>query len=87
MALPPIDLNGDLEAEDELEPSEPTEGSEDDMDEDSAEGEASDLDPMFAADVQEAFPDLDDKQLAALQRAVLGLIAGGGLPPAGGAGF
>lgn len=33
-----------------------------------------DLDPQFAADISEAFPDLDDSQLAALQRAVLGLL-------------
>jgi hypothetical protein len=35
---------------------------------------AEDLDPMFAADVSEAFPDLDDTQLAALQRAIMGLL-------------
>lgn len=32
------------------------------------------LDPQFAADVAEAFPDLDDAQLTALQRAVMGLM-------------
>lgn len=32
------------------------------------------LDPQFAADAAEAFPDLDDAQLTALQRAVMGLI-------------
>ena len=32
------------------------------------------LDPQFAADAAEAFPDLDDAQLTALQRAVQGLI-------------
>lgn len=35
---------------------------------------AGELDPMFAADVAEAFPDLDDAQITALQRAVMGLI-------------
>lgn len=80
MALPPIDLNEDLEADDELEPA----GEEDedaDM-EDEAPDAAADVDPMFAADIAEAFPDLDDTQIAALQRAVLGLIQGGGAPPA-----
>jgi hypothetical protein len=43
------------------------------------------IDPMFAADVSEAFPDLDDAQVAALQRAILGLT-GGGAPPGGGMG-
>jgi hypothetical protein len=33
-----------------------------------------DLDPQFAADVSEALPDLSDEQIAALQRAVLGLL-------------
>lgn len=32
------------------------------------------LDPQFAADASEAFPDMDDKQLTALQRAISGLI-------------
>lgn len=32
------------------------------------------LDPQFAADVSEAFPDLDDAQLTALQRAFMGLM-------------
>ena len=32
------------------------------------------LDPQFAADVSAAFPDLDDAQLSALQRAIMGLI-------------
>lgn len=35
---------------------------------------AEDLDPQFAADVSEAFPDFDDKQIAALQRAIMGLL-------------
>ncbi len=33
-----------------------------------------DIDPQFAADISEAFPDLDDAQISALQRAVLGLL-------------
>lgn len=82
MALPPIDANEDLEAESELD--EPLEG-----DELEAEPAEEAPDAMFAADVSEAFPDLDDAQILALQRAVLGLMAmggggmgGGGAPPA-----
>lgn len=33
-----------------------------------------DIDPQFAADISEAFPDFEDNQIAALQRAVLGLL-------------
>ncbi len=78
MAMPPIEMEDeDLEA-----------APEDDMAEEDgamAMGDMSaDIDPMFAADIAEAFPDLDDAQIAALQRAVLSLIAGGGAPPAGG---
>jgi len=82
MALPPIDMSAELE--DTEETGEPEEGSLEDMDEDMAEGEgvSSDLDPMFAADAAEAFPDFDDAQLAALQRAILSLISSGGAPPA-----
>jgi hypothetical protein len=36
--------------------------------------ETAELDPQFAADAAEAFPDLDDKGLYALQRAVQGLM-------------
>jgi len=80
MALPPIDMGAELE--DETAPEEDTDLDLDLEDED-LEAEASgDLDPMFAADVAEAFPDMDDTQIAALQRAVLGLISGGGAPPA-----
>ena len=32
------------------------------------------LDPQFAADMAEAFPELDDAQLTAIQRAVQGLL-------------
>jgi len=32
------------------------------------------LDPQFAADAAEAFPEFDDAQLTALQRAIMGLI-------------
>lgn len=35
---------------------------------------AEDVDPQFAADISEAFPDLEDSQISALQRAVLGLL-------------
>lgn len=81
MALPEIDMNDDLEADDEL-PGDP------DLEDESPEEDAGDVDPMFAADVSEALPDLDDNQVAALQRAILGLISnmgGGGMPPSGGA--
>lgn len=73
MALPPIDMDDELEADDESAPEDELEP---------AEGEApADVDPLFAADVVEAFPDLEDTQIAALQRAVLGLIAAGQMPP------
>lgn len=56
--------------------------------EDATDPMDSGVDPMFASDISEAFPDLDDAQIAALQRAVLGLVAGGGGgtggPPMGG---
>lgn len=78
MALPPIDTDTDLEAEDTEAPLE-----------DELEGETPEEAPdaMFAADVSEALPDLDDAQIMALQRAVLGLVAsmggggGGGMAP------
>lgn len=78
MALPPIDMSAELEDEgmEDMPDDEMDEPLED-------EPEADDgVDPMFAADISEAFPDLDDAQIAAIQRAVLGLIAGGGAPPA-----
>lgn len=62
----PLDDNEPLESEDGAEDLEAA----DPMD--------SGVDPMFAADISEAFPDIDDAQIAALQRAVLGLISGGG---------
>jgi hypothetical protein len=73
MALPPIDVDEDLEAEDEDELPE--------MEDEALEPDPSaDLDPMFAADAAEAFPDLDDAGLMALQRAILSLL-GGSMPP------
>jgi hypothetical protein len=73
--IPELDLDEDL--------------SEEPLEDDSGiEEMPSDVDPMFAADVSEAFPDMDDAQIAALQRAILGLTAGGGqAPPMGGMGF
>lgn len=70
----------------------PIDEAEPDADDEMADIEGdSGVDAMFAADVAEAFPDLDDAQIAALQRAVLGLIAGGGSmggpPPTGGLPF
>lgn len=67
----PLDDNEPLETEDEALEA----GAEDDEAMDPMD---SGVDPMFAADIQEAFPDMDDAQVAALQRAVLGLISGGG---------
>lgn len=67
----PLDDNEPLESEDEA-----LEASEDDSAADLPEDTG--VDPMFAADISEAFPDMDDAQIAALQRAVLGLISGGG---------
>jgi len=60
MPMPPMDLGGELE------------GAPEDMDV-PAPG-AEDIDPQFAADISEAFPDFEDTQIAALQRAVLGLL-------------
>lgn len=78
MALPPIDMGADdLEADEGFD-----EGMDDEGALDEGEGSATDLDPMFAVDAAEAFPDMDDAQLAALQRCILGLISGGGAPPA-----
>jgi hypothetical protein len=60
--LPPLPMEDmDFEAE----------GPED-MDVPAPGGE--DIDPQFAADISEAFPDLDDAQISAIQRAVLGLL-------------
>lgn len=71
MAAAPLPLDDEpLEAEEES-----LEAPEDEMSD--VEGDSG-VDPMFAADVAEAFPDMDDAQIAALQRAVLGLISGGG---------
>jgi hypothetical protein len=36
--------------------------------------EGGELDAQFAADISAAFPDLDDAQLSAVQRAIMGLI-------------
>lgn len=74
MAYEPIKMDDeDLEMQDmdmeDMDMEEPLPGDED---------LSADLDPMFAADVAEAFPDLDDNQLLALQRAVLGLLGSGG---------
>lgn len=73
MALPPIDMSAELEEEN------PEPEFDDEMEDEADEPLEDDgVDPMFAADIAEAFPDLDDAQIAALQRAVLGLMAGGG---------
>lgn len=75
MALPPIDMSADLQ-------DTPDKNADDGSDDSPLDdGQSSDVDPVFAADVSEAFPDMDDAQIAALQRAVLGLIGGGGSPP------
>ena len=67
MAMPP-EMDLDLGAE----PAGPEPMGDDAMVADDMLGE---LDPQFAADAAEAFPELDDAQLTALQRAVQGLIA------------
>lgn len=80
MALPELDMDEDLEADTEL----------DEVEDEDAELEPSgDVDPMFAADMEETGLTMSDAQLAAFQRAVLGLISnmgggGGGMssPPA-----
>jgi hypothetical protein len=77
MALPPIDVGGDLE--DDV-PSDEGEELDDDLEDEAMADDG--VDPMFAADISEAFPDLDDAQIAAVQRAVLTLISSGGAPPA-----
>lgn len=75
MALPPIEDSGDLEA-----PAEPLEDDGEALETDGT------LDPMFAADIAEAFPELEDGQIMALQRAMLGLISGGSAGGMGGGG-
>lgn len=52
----------------------PLEGEEEPTDMAMGTDALGELDPQFAADAAEAFPDLDDAQLTALQRAVQGLI-------------
>lgn len=60
--LPPLPMEDmDFEAEAPEDMDVPAPGSED-------------IDPQFAADIAEAFPDFEDAQIAALQRAVLGLL-------------
>lgn len=60
--FPPMPLEeGDLEAEEAP------------LEEELA-GEPEELDPMFAADASMAFPELDDEQLTALQRAIRSLM-------------
>lgn len=63
--LPPLDMGGDLE------------GAGMPPEEAALEPAGEELDPMFAADISEALPDLDDDQLIALQRAIRGLMATG----------
>jgi hypothetical protein len=79
MALPPIDMAGEFE--DDI-PADDGEELDEDLE---LEPTADDgVDPMVAADLSEAFPELDDAQIAAVQRAVLTLIAnagGGSAPP------
>lgn len=77
MALPPIEDAGELEGDADMDDT----GGDDIPLEPGGE-----LDPMFANDAQEAFPDLDDAGLMALQRAVLGLISGGSAGGMGGSG-
>jgi hypothetical protein len=66
MAAPLPDLEGPLEPGDS-------------PDEETGEGDSLDmtgeLDPQFSADFAQAFPDLDDDQLVAVQRAIMGLVS------------
>ncbi len=70
MAMPPIpmDQGEDLEAGDLG--AGPDESA-------AADEYESSVDPQFAADCEQAFPDFSDEQCAALQRAILGLIGRG----------
>jgi hypothetical protein len=65
MAAPLPDLEGPLE---------PGDSAGEEMGEGDSLDMTGELDPQFAADAAEAFPDLDDKGLTALQRAIQGLI-------------
>lgn len=70
----PADMG--LEMPEELDPAE----AEPDADGDdfmAGPTDDAELDPVFAADAGEAFPDLDDAGLTALQRAILGLMGRG----------
>lgn len=82
MALPPIDMSAELESDEPTDQEESDEPLEGEPEPDESDG----IDPMFAADISEALPDLEDSQIAALQRAFLGLMSsmGGGMsgPPA-----
>jgi hypothetical protein len=65
--MPPIPMDpGALETGETETPSE-----------DAAENYTEEVDPQFAADCEQAFPDFSDEQCAALQRAILGLIGRG----------
>jgi hypothetical protein len=72
MAAPPSMPMGDGP----LEPDADEMGGAPDADADDAMStdDSGELDPQFASDVSEAFPDLSDAQLSALQRAVMGLM-------------
>jgi hypothetical protein len=45
---------------------------------DTANETDTDLDPQFAADASEAFPEMSDQQLSALYRAIMGCMSGYG---------
>lgn len=45
-------------------------------------GDESELDPIFAADAGDVFPDMDDNQLLALQKLIDARIAAGAMPAA-----
>lgn len=60
--LPPLPVEGELEGPDEELPLE-----------DDLEG-TEELDPMFAAEAELAWPDADEDQLMAIQRAIRSLL-------------
>ena len=67
MAMPPIPMDpGALDT-----------GETESAPEDAGENYTEEVDPQFAADCEQAFPDFSDEQCAALQRAILGLIGRG----------
>jgi len=70
MAMPPIPMDPGMDLEGAPDEQGPDESA-------AADEYESSVDPQFAADCEQAFPDFTDEQCAALQRAILGLIGRG----------